>query len=104
MGGVSLPHISPSAAGVDAAGIRDLVTALNADPRIEMHSIAIARAGSVVAEGYWRPYAVDRPHLLYSVSKTWTATAIGVLVAEGSMEEIVDQSGVPYAVCSPAST
>ena len=85
MGGVSLPHISPSAAGVDAAGIRDLVTALNADPRIEMHSIAIARAGSVVAEGYWRPYAVDRPHLLYSVSKTWTATAIGVLVAEGHL-------------------
>lgn len=75
----------PSAAGIDAAGLLALVDALEARPDIEMHSLAIARAGRVVAEGYWAPYAADRPHLLYSVSKSWTATAVGVLVDDGRL-------------------
>ncbi|CCH71859.1 conserved hypothetical protein [Nostocoides australiense Ben110] len=80
-----LPSISPSAAAIDAAGLLALVDALEAHPGIEMHSFAIARAGRVVAEGYWAPYAAERPHLLYSVSKSWTATAVGVLVDEGRL-------------------
>lgn len=43
----------------------------------------LARHGHVVAEGWWRPYAAERAHLLYSVSKSLTSTAVGFLVHEG---------------------
>jgi CubicO group peptidase (beta-lactamase class C family) len=37
----------------------------------------------VVAEGWWAPYTRERPHLLYSLSKSFTSTALGLAVAEG---------------------
>jgi CubicO group peptidase (beta-lactamase class C family) len=42
----------------------------------------ILRHGKVVAEGWWSPYRPDLKHTMYSVSKSWTATAIGLAVAE----------------------
>ena len=44
----------------------------------------VVRHGHVVAEGWWRPYAAERVHLAYSLSKTVTATAVGFLVQEGT--------------------
>ncbi len=43
----------------------------------------LLRHGAVVAEGWWAPYGPDRPHLLYSLSKSFTSTALGFAVAEG---------------------
>lgn len=74
-----------AAAGIDARGVLDLLDSLDSTPGLEMHSIAIAHAGAVVAEGYWAPYSADRVHLLYSISKTWTATAVGLLVDDGRL-------------------
>jgi CubicO group peptidase (beta-lactamase class C family) len=42
----------------------------------------LLRHGSVVAEGWWSPYAPEIPHLLYSLSKSFTSTALGFAVAE----------------------
>lgn len=58
-----------------------LVRALVALP--ELHSIMVVRHGHVVAEGWAAPYAADRPHLLYSLSKAVTSTAVGLARAEG---------------------
>lgn len=79
----TLPHSSPSAQGVDARGILSFLDALAAAPQVEMHSMMLLRHGTVVAEGWWAPYAADRPHLLYSLSKSFTSTALGFAVAEG---------------------
>ena len=38
-----------------------------------------------MAEGWWAPYSAERPHLLYSLSKSFTSTAIGFAVAEGRL-------------------
>jgi CubicO group peptidase (beta-lactamase class C family) len=43
----------------------------------------VLRHGTVAAEGWWAPYAADRPHLLYSLSKSFTAAAVGLAVDEG---------------------
>ncbi|HEX2535066.1 MAG TPA: ChbG/HpnK family deacetylase, partial [Chitinophagaceae bacterium] len=48
----------------------------------EWHSIMVLRHGKVVAEGWWNPYRPDLPHTMYSVSKSFTATAVGFAVAE----------------------
>jgi CubicO group peptidase (beta-lactamase class C family) len=39
----------------------------------------------VVAEGYWAPSQANDPHILFSLSKSFTSTAIGMLVADGRL-------------------
>ena len=79
---MTLPRSTPSAQGVDANGILAFVDAAERDD-LGLHSLMVVRHGHVVAEGWWRPYAADRAHLAYSLSKTVTATAVGFLVQEG---------------------
>ncbi len=81
---MSLPRSSPSAQGVDAAGIHAFVDAVERDD-LGLHSLMVVRHGHVVAEGWWRPYAASRVHLAYSLSKTVTATAVAFLVQEGRL-------------------
>jgi len=40
------------------------------------------RHGKVVSEGWWYPYRADINHIMYSVSKTVTSTAVGFAVSE----------------------
>jgi CubicO group peptidase (beta-lactamase class C family) len=49
----------------------------------ELHSLMLVRHGHVVTEAWWRPYAPEYPHQVYSLSKSFTSTAIGLAVAEG---------------------
>ncbi|MFD3619550.1 serine hydrolase domain-containing protein [Streptomyces sp. NPDC058676] len=74
---------APAAQGVDAAGVHAFLDAIEAAPGIEPHSLMILRHDHVVASGWWAPYTPDRLHLLYSLSKSFTATAAGFAVAEG---------------------
>lgn len=88
-----LPTSSPAAQGIDAAGIDGFLDALEAAPEIEPHSVMIVRHGYVVAQGWWAPYTAGRPHLLYSLSKSFTSTALGFAVAEvlvGLDDPVVD--------------
>jgi len=77
----SLPRSTPEAEGVSSAGIISFLDAAAASPH-EFHSIMILRHGKVIAEGWWNPYASDIRHTMYSVSKSWTATAVGFAVSE----------------------
>lgn len=77
------PSSTPAAQGVDSAGIARFLDVLESDPRIEPHGLVLLRHGHVIAEGWWRPFGPDRLHLLYSLSKTFTVTALGFAVAEG---------------------
>ena len=45
----------------------------------------LVRHGHVVAEGWWKPYQADKPHMLFSLSKSFTSTAIGLLAQEGQI-------------------
>jgi CubicO group peptidase (beta-lactamase class C family) len=42
----------------------------------------IIRHGKVIAEGWWNPYRPELRHTLYSLSKSFTSTAIGFAVVE----------------------
>jgi len=78
----SLPRSRPADQGVDPAAILSLLDALDERSDIEMHSLMVVRHGQVVAEGWWAPYSAGRPHLLYSLSKSFTATAAAFAQAE----------------------
>ena len=82
----TLPFSSPAAQGVDAEGILRLLDALDADSGQDPHSLMIVRHGHVVAAGWWAPYERARPHLLYSLSKSFTSTAAAFAFAEGLID------------------
>ncbi|MFD6177829.1 MULTISPECIES: serine hydrolase domain-containing protein [unclassified Isoptericola] len=87
-----LPRSTPSAEGVSARAVLDLLDRLEADG-VECHSLMVVRHGRVVAEGWWAPYTADRPHLLYSLTKSFTAVAVGLAVADGLLsldDRVVD--------------
>ena len=79
-----LPRSSPEAQGVSSAGIRAFVEA--ADLKVNtLHSFMLVRHGHVVAECWWKPEAADKPHVMHSLSKSFTCTAVGLAVAEGKL-------------------
>ncbi len=79
-----LPRSSPEAQGVSSAGIEAFVQA--ADRQINtLHSFMLVRHGNVVAEGWWKPNAAETPHILNSLSKSFTSTAVGLAIADGKL-------------------
>ena len=76
---MTMPRSTPAAEGVDARGLLAVLDAFEA-PGHGFHSLMVARHGRVIAEGWWTPYARDRAHLGYSLSKSFTATVLGHLV------------------------
>lgn len=80
----ALPRSSPEAQGVSSAAILQFVEAANAKVNA-IHSFMLVRHGQVVAEGWWTPYAAEEPHVLFSLSKSFTSTAVGLAVAEGKL-------------------
>ncbi len=82
----SLPRSTPAAQGVDAAAVLRVVDALDTHADVEMHSLMVLRHGHVVAEGWWAPYTPERPHLVYSVSKSFAMTAALLAQAEGLLD------------------
>jgi CubicO group peptidase (beta-lactamase class C family) len=78
----SLPRSSPESQGVSSEHLLRFIT--TADQRIDsMHSFMMLRHGKIVAEAWWAPESEDKPHVLWSLSKSFTSTAIGFAVSEG---------------------
>src|SRR6185436_11561871 len=81
---LALPRSAPEAQGVSSAAINAFVEA--ADQQVNaMNSFMLVRHGHVIAEGWWTPYSAEVPHMLYSLSKSFTSTAVGFAVAEGKL-------------------
>ncbi len=78
-----LPRSSPEAEGVSSAAVLSFVEA--ADAIDTMNSFMLVRHGRVVAEGWWTPYRAESRHSLYSLSKSFTSTAVGLAIAEGKL-------------------
>ena len=79
-----LKYSAPEAQGTASAAILAFVEA--ADKDIDsLHSFMLLRHGHVIAQGWWPPYAPEYPHVLFSLSKSFTSTAVGLAVAEGRL-------------------
>jgi CubicO group peptidase (beta-lactamase class C family) len=80
----TLPRTSPEQQGISSADLLAFVE--SADKEIDaMNSFMLIRHGAVVAEGWWAPYDRDTPHILYSLSKSFTSTAVGLAISEGKL-------------------
>jgi CubicO group peptidase (beta-lactamase class C family) len=81
---MSLPRSAPEAQGVRSNQVRLFVEAVDQKVRT-LHSFMLVRYGKVVAEGWWKPQTPDTPHVLHSLSKSFTSTAIGIAISEGRL-------------------
>jgi CubicO group peptidase (beta-lactamase class C family) len=80
----SFPRTTPEGQGIPSSAILAFVE--EAERTLDaLHSLMIVRHGKVVAEGWWAPYAADEPHQMFSLSKSFTSTAVGLAVAEGKL-------------------
>ena len=79
-----LPNSSPEAEGISAKAISTFIDSINISHH-EFHSFMLIRHGKIIAECWWYPYRADLKHSLYSLSKSFTATAVGFAKAEGRL-------------------
>ncbi|MCE2798097.1 MAG: beta-lactamase family protein [Planctomycetaceae bacterium] len=81
---IRLPRATPESQGVSSEAIAKFVRA--ADEKVNsMHSVMILRHGKVIAEAWWAPEDASKPHVLWSLSKSFTSTAVGLVVEEGKL-------------------
>ncbi len=77
-----LEHTTPEAVGVDSKVITDFINEIN-EKGLGLHSFTVVCRDKVCAQGFFKPYNADTPHVLYSMSKSITSTAVGFAVSEG---------------------
>lgn len=80
----SIPRSVPESQGVSSAQILKFIRAAN--ERIDtMHSFMMLRHGYVIAEAWWGPETPETPHVMWSLSKSFTSTAVGLAVEDERM-------------------
>lgn len=84
---------NPESQGISSKGILSFIK--RAEKEIDaLHSFMIIRHGKLVSEGWWAPYAPESPHVMHSLSKNFTSTAIGILIDEGKLS--LDDKVLPF--------
>jgi CubicO group peptidase (beta-lactamase class C family) len=79
----ALPRSTPERQGISSSALLAFIE--EADNIDAMHSFMLVRHGHVVAEGWWAPYDAQTSHILFSLSKSFTSTAVGLAIAEGKL-------------------
>jgi len=78
----NLSYASPESQGVPTEAIITFMDDLEKN-RFNMHSFLLIRNGLTLAECYWPFFNADKKHRMYSVSKSFTSVAIGMMIDEG---------------------
>ncbi|WP_261305011.1 serine hydrolase domain-containing protein [Paenibacillus andongensis] len=88
-----LPRSTPEAQGISSSSILSFLNAVE-ERKLQLHGFMFLRHGHVVAEGWWSPYHPSCPHSAYSVTKSFTSTAVGFAIQEGLLS--VEDQVLPF--------
>jgi CubicO group peptidase (beta-lactamase class C family) len=80
--GDQLTAARASGLGLDPGAVVDLIDDIEA-AGLDPHSLMVLRGGRVAVAGWWHPYGPQTRQLVYSLSKSFTATAVGIAIGEG---------------------
>jgi CubicO group peptidase (beta-lactamase class C family) len=75
----------PQDAGIDPDKIKKVLERLD-KRNIPMHSLLILKDGRLVFEKYYAPYEKDTLHRMFSISKSFSGVAIGLLASQGKVD------------------
>lgn len=92
MSALTIPRKRPEEVGIHPSSIKRYMDSLERQ-EIALHSLLVMRHGYLVYEGYGYPYTRETNHRMYSISKSFTSLAIGILASEGRIsldDHIVD--------------
>jgi len=87
-----LPRALPETEGVSSLGLLEFLDA-SEERELGLHSLMIVKDGHVITEAWWEPYRPEDRHTLYSLSKSFTSTAVGLAIEEGFLgldDRVVD--------------
>ena len=74
---------TPEEAGISSRGLLNYLDAVAKAPEVEHHAIMVLRHGKLAATMNFAPYDNQTPHMLFSLSKSFTSAAAGFAVQEG---------------------
>ena len=80
-----LERVTPESVGVRSEGILKFLDLIE-QRGVELHGMMLLRHGKVCAEGWWKPYNANSPHMMFSFTKALTSTAIGFAWQEGDVK------------------
>lgn len=78
-----LERMTPESQGISSAHLAAFLEALGAEKSTDIHQVLIARNGKVICECGYAPYPAGLWHASYSMCKSITGMAIGMLIEEG---------------------
>jgi CubicO group peptidase (beta-lactamase class C family) len=76
---------SPEAQGLDSQKLAEMLAAIE-QQHLDLHSLLIIRNGYLISETYFGSYRPDTRHPLYSVTKSFVATLVGIALDKGYMD------------------
>ena len=81
---MSLDFATPESLGIPSSAVSKFLDELT-EKRLCMHGFILLRHGKIAAEGYWPPFDKNRKHRMYSISKSFTSIAVGMMIEEGKI-------------------
>lgn len=78
---------TPEAQGIDATVLADAIEQIRAR-HIPVNSLLIERHGKVVLDSYFYPFADNRTHNVYSVTKSVTSMLVGIAMADHHLADL----------------
>jgi CubicO group peptidase (beta-lactamase class C family) len=81
------PASTPEAQGIDSAVLADALEQIRAR-HIPIHSLLIERHGKIILDSYFYPFADNRAHNVYSVTKSVTSMLVGIAMAEHRLDDL----------------
>lgn len=76
--------VSPETVGIPSQAVLNFIDELDYTG-LCMHGVIMIKDGKVFTEGYYAPFHADFPHRMFSISKSFTSVAIGLLQEEGKL-------------------
>lgn len=89
----------PAEQGLDAARLSQMSDAIQAQD-LALHSLLVIRHGYIVSETYFAPYRADTKHELYSCTKSFIATLVGIAIDQRAIADVTQ----PVADLLPGRT
>ncbi|MBQ9132145.1 MAG: serine hydrolase, partial [Clostridia bacterium] len=80
-----LKTATPEEVGISSAHVQALLASL-VKHGIHLHSLLLMRGDRIFLDAYWKPFSADRPHRMYSVTKSFVSVAVGLAEEDGLID------------------
>lgn len=78
---------TPEEQQMDSQLLADMVNTVQTE-NINLHSLLVIRHGAIVSENYFLRHPADELHDLYSVTKSFVSTLVGIAIDQGFIESL----------------